>query len=59
MRGVKGRACLASRIESAAAQTTPPAPVSVADELAKLATLRDSGVLNDAEFRAQKAKLLG
>jgi hypothetical protein len=29
-----------------------------ADELTKLAALRDSGVLTDAEFAAQKAKLL-
>ena len=32
---------------------------SSADELSKLAGLRDSGVLTDAEFAAQKAKLLG
>jgi hypothetical protein len=30
----------------------------VADELAKLAALRDKGILTDAEFAAQKAKLL-
>lgn len=30
----------------------------IADELAKLAALRDQGVLTDAEFAAQKAKLL-
>ncbi|MGB7879838.1 MAG: SHOCT domain-containing protein [Ilumatobacteraceae bacterium] len=29
-----------------------------ADELAKLAALRDNGTLTDAEFAAQKAKLL-
>ncbi len=29
-----------------------------ADELAKLASLRDQGVLSEAEFTAQKAKLL-
>ncbi len=29
------------------------------DELAKLAALRDQGVLTDEEFAAQKAKLLG
>jgi hypothetical protein len=34
------------------------APTSVADELAKLAQLRDAGVLSPAEFEAQKAKLL-
>ena len=31
---------------------------SAADELAKLAALRDQGVLTDAEFAAQKSKLL-
>jgi len=40
-----------------------PAPTgagfSVADELAKLAQLRDTGVLSSEEFAAQKAKLLG
>jgi hypothetical protein len=30
----------------------------IADELTKLADLRDRGVLTDAEFEAQKAKLL-
>jgi len=34
------------------------APASVADELQKLAALRDSGILSDEEFEAQKAKLL-
>ncbi len=33
--------------------------LSVADELAKLAQLRDQGILADEEFAAQKAKLLG
>lgn len=32
---------------------------TVADELVKLAGLRDAGVLTDEEFAAQKAKLLG
>jgi hypothetical protein len=31
---------------------------SVADELSKLANLRDQGILTDEEFAAQKAKLL-
>ena len=34
------------------------AGVSTADELQKLAELKSSGVLNDAEYEAQKAKLL-
>ncbi|MFD1211096.1 SHOCT domain-containing protein [Arthrobacter sp. GCM10027362] len=33
-------------------------PTSVADELAKLASLRDSGILTEDEFAAQKARLL-
>lgn len=32
---------------------------STAEELSKLAALRDQGVLTDAEFATQKAKLLG
>ena len=31
---------------------------SAADEIAKLASLKDSAVITDAEFQAQKAKLL-
>lgn len=46
------------------AQHTPQraAPVpsgSLADELAKLAGLRDQGILSPAEFEQQKARLLG
>ena len=32
---------------------------STADQLAKLSDLKDKGVLSDAEFESQKAKLLG
>ena len=32
--------------------------VNVADELAKLANMKQQGILNDAEFEAAKAKLL-
>jgi hypothetical protein len=35
------------------------APVDVADQLRKLAELRDQGVLTDEEFSLQKQKLLG
>lgn len=42
-----------------ASPITPPAPqVSVADEIAKLAALRDSGALTDEEFATHKANLL-
>jgi phage protein U len=42
----------------------PPAPAavgmeSVLDQLKQLGELRDAGVLTEAEFQAQKAKLLG
>ena len=46
------------------AQYAPPAPRSgdasedLIDQLTKLGRLRDDGVLTDAEFEAQKARLL-
>jgi Domain of unknown function (DUF4429)/Short C-terminal domain len=43
---------------SAGPQHVVPQLQSVADELAKLAQLRDSGVLTQAEFDAQKSRLL-
>jgi hypothetical protein len=39
--------------------TGPGSGASVADELLKLASLRDSGILTPEEFDAQKAKLIG
>jgi hypothetical protein len=51
----------ARQLASTSRPTTPEptqAVGSVADELAKLAALRDSGVLTEDEFEAQKAKLL-
>jgi hypothetical protein len=55
--------------QAAAAQYAPPAAapaapapaggVDVVAELQKLAALKDAGVLDDAEFAAAKAKLLG
>ena len=39
--------------------STAPSTSTTADELKKLAELRDAGVLDEAEFEAQKAKLLG
>lgn len=40
------------------ALAAPPAPASVADELGKLAGLRDQGVLSDAEFQNAKQRVL-
>lgn len=45
------------QIKMAVAQGGPAAP-SLADELAKLAVLRDQGILTEDEFATQKAKLL-
>jgi hypothetical protein len=39
-------------------RSTVAGPSGTADELAKLADLQAKGVLSDAEFQAQKAKLL-
>ena len=39
-------------------QAPTTAPGSVAEELAKLDRLRDEGILSDAEFEAEKARLL-
>ena len=42
----------------AAPAEASPAPANVADELKKLADLRDRGALTDAEFEMEKSKLL-
>lgn len=66
--GEKGRLIdkFAKTVKEIVPSVPEPEPVvaaggstSVADELAKLASLRDSGVLSEQEFAAQKAKLLG
>lgn len=49
---------IAVSASGAAAVVTPPAARSVIDELGKLADLRDRGVLSEAEFQAEKQKLL-
>ncbi|MCP9997957.1 SHOCT domain-containing protein [Streptomyces werraensis] len=63
---VLGAAVVASRWAVRPAAAAAPAPRaastpsgSVADELAKLAALRDQGALTDAEFQRQKQRLLG
>lgn len=43
----------------AASAPAPAEQVDVAEQLRKLASLRDEGILTDEEFAAQKAKLLG
>lgn len=43
----------------ASSMRTPTPVESVADEIAKLAVLRDKGIITPEEFDAQKAKLLG
>jgi hypothetical protein len=44
--------------QSAAASLPLRPPVSVGDELRKLADLRDQGILTEAEFQVQKDRLL-
>ena len=44
---------------SQAAPAAAPAPVDMADQLRKLAQLRDEGILSEEEFATQKTKLLG
>jgi hypothetical protein len=54
------RAIAGARHDPSAAQAHAPAFAgSVADELAKLAALRDQSVITEPEFQAQKARLLG
>ncbi len=43
----------------AAAPAAPAGGVDIVAELTKLASLKDAGILSDAEFAAAKAKLLG
>ncbi len=42
-----------------AGTTAPPSAPSTTTELERLAKLRDDGVLTEAEFQAQKSKILG
>jgi hypothetical protein len=58
--GIPDRAAddASASVPTLAAPEPTQAVGSVADELAKLAALRDSGILNEDEFEAQKAKLL-
>jgi hypothetical protein len=46
-------------VTTAHPQAWPAAPVDVADQLRRLADLRDTGVLTEEEFQAQKRRLLG
>lgn len=53
----QGHTASASPFSRASAPASHPA-VNVADELEKLATLRDRGVLTELEFETQKRKIL-
>jgi HrpA-like RNA helicase len=57
----KQAAAAQQQVEEAPAPAPPP-PAPAADpiaQLTQLAALKDSGALTEAEFEAQKAKLLG
>jgi len=58
IRKAKADAQRSASAANAAGPTASP-PTTVADELTKLAQLRDSGILSDEEFASQKARLLG
>lgn len=45
-------------IASAGTSVVPSAHLSIADELAKFAALRDQGILTEEEFQSRKAALL-
>jgi len=49
---------LAETAERQRAYVQDIAAVSIADELAKLANLKEKSIINDMEFEAQKVKLL-
>jgi membrane protease subunit (stomatin/prohibitin family) len=55
----------AAQAQQAAAEAPAPAPAPAAaapdpiEQLTQLAALKDSGALTEAEFDAQKAKILG
>jgi hypothetical protein len=57
----KLRAALDQAIAAQHSPQAPPAaaPASLADELTKLAALRDQGIISPAEFEQQRARLLG
>lgn len=46
-------------VEERMASASAPQAASTVDELAKLAALKDRGILTEEEFALQKAKLLG
>ena len=52
------QAMIAARNAAPATPSPAAPPLSVADELAKLARLKADGVLTEEEFAAQKARLL-
>ena len=52
------RGLATSQVASSMVAPSPPT-VLVADELGKLASLRDKGLLTEQEFETQKARLLG
>jgi uncharacterized membrane protein YdbT with pleckstrin-like domain len=45
--------------EAGVARAAPPPPATTSEELARLADLRDRGILTEQEFQSQKARLLG
>ena len=48
----------AAQVAPVMSQPVAPQSSSIADELTKLAALKEQGILTDEEFQIQKAKLL-
>ena len=46
-------------VDSALGSAAKQVPVSPADELLKIGTLKEKGILSEAEFQEQKARILG
>ncbi len=63
MANKQAQAAQAQQAEQAPAAAPAPAPAAAAPDtvtqLTQLAALKDSGALTEAEFEAEKAKLLG
>jgi hypothetical protein len=57
----KAKTIIENRIKAVIATVTTPDPPqrSIADELRRLADLKEQGILTDDEFQTQKKKLLG
>lgn len=59
MQAAAQQAVAAQQAAAPAAPAAPAGGIDIVAEIQKLAALKDAGILDDAEFAAAKAKLLG